>query len=84
MQPHEVRFLVDNYYQLQDERITFNGQIRSVSDGGQNEPHEVLTWLAKNTRFLEDQLKAALHAWAKKQPTASWALSIHGIGPVIA
>jgi hypothetical protein len=54
----EARFLVDAYYQLQDNRIRSDGQVRSMSKDG--EPHAVLQWLADMNRTLEDSIKAAL------------------------
>lgn len=77
---NEARFLVDSYYQMQDNRKRAAGQIRSVKD----EPHAVLEWLENNASYLENQIKAALACFAESQHMGKWAMSVHGIGPVIA
>jgi hypothetical protein len=77
----EARFLVDAYYQMQDNRIRSAHQARTL--GKEGEPHAVLDWLETQSRTLEDQLRGALKRYAESQPIGEWALSITGIGPVI-
>lgn len=78
----EARFLVDAYYQLQDNRIRSDGQVRSMSKDG--EPHATLQWLANMNRTLEESIKAALDAYSNASPVGQWMRSQKGIGPVIA
>jgi hypothetical protein len=78
---HEVRFLVDSYYQMQGNRIRSAGQIRSVED---KEPHRVLTWLEDNATFLENQIHKALDTYSASNPVGQWMREVKGIGPVIA
>ena len=78
----EARFLVDSYYQRQEDRKRGDNQIRSMNESG--EPHEVLSWLADNTRLLECQIKRALDAYSASSPIGKWSRDIIGIGPVIA
>ena len=78
----EARFLVDAYYQLQDNRIRSDGQVRSMSKDG--EPHATLQWLADMNRTLEESIKAALDAYSGSDPVGQWMRSQKGIGPVIA
>jgi hypothetical protein len=78
----EARFLVDAYYQLQDNRIRSDGQVRSMSRDG--EPHAVLQWLADMNRTLEESIKSALDNYSTASPVGQWARSQVGIGPVIA
>ena len=82
LSPHEVRFLVDAYYQMQEDRKRSVNQVRALSSSG--EPHEVLTWLAANTATLERNIKTALDAYSTADFVGRWAKSITGIGPVIA
>lgn len=77
----EVRFLVDYYYQMQDDRIAHAGRIRSIGD---SEPHEVLTWLETNSRMMENAIKSALDSYTMSSAIGIWCRSICGIGPVIA
>lgn len=79
MTPNEARFLVDCYYQMQENRIRADGQIRSMSE----EPHKVLSWLSDNSSFLEQQVKSALNHYAKSKHMGRWAMEVKGIGPVL-
>lgn len=81
MNPDEARFLVDAYYQMQDNRIRAAGQVRSMSKDG--EPHAVLSWLNEKSKTLELQVKSALDVYGKSQPIGVWARSVKGIGPII-
>lgn len=78
----EARFLVDAYYQLQDNRIRSDGQVRSMSKD--NEPHATLQWLADMNRTLEESIKSALDAYSGADPVGQWMRAQKGIGPVIA
>jgi len=78
----EARFLVDAYYQLQDNRIRSDGQVRSMSKDG--EPHATLQWLADMNRTLEESIKAALDVYSNSSPVGRWMREQKGIGPVIA
>lgn len=79
----EARYLVDAYYIMQDQRIRTEGQVRSMSTS--EEPHDVIQWLAKQSRLLEDQVKGALDRYTTAHPVGFWMKSsVKGIGPVIA
>jgi len=78
----EARFLVDSYYITQKDRIRAGNQVRALS--GSSEPHEVLAWLTAQSGVLENQIKRALLRYAEANKTGQWAMSITGIGPVIA
>ena len=77
----QARFMVDLYYQWQEDRKSAHGQIRAASE--EPEPHDVIMWLAENTRKVEDNIKNALGIYANSQTVGRWAQSIYGIGPVI-
>lgn len=79
----EVRFLVDAYYSMQDNRIRADGQVRSMEKQELPEPHLVLSWLSEQNRSLEDQIKRALTKYVDAHPVGEWLTSIFGIGPVI-
>lgn len=78
----EVRFLVDAYYQMQDNRIRAANQSRTLTESG--EPHDVLKWLKDQSQTLEDQVRRALDTYSKSTDVGQWLRSITGIGPVIA
>jgi len=75
----EARFLVDAYYIMQEDRKRLDNQVRSM----QAEPHEILYWLADNSRKLEDYIKVALDVYSGNNPVGQWARDQVGIGPVI-
>ena len=76
----EARFLVDAYYQMQDDRIRAAAQVRSMD----NEPHAVLSWLGEQSSMLETQVKGALDVYSANHPIGKRIRSVHGVGPVIA
>lgn len=78
----EARFLVDRYYQLQDNRIGTRNQERAAATVEQ-EPHAVLSYLGDQFEALEQQIKGALDKWTMAQPIGRWARSHKGVGPVI-
>lgn len=82
LQPHEARFLVSAYYQMQKKRITASHQIRELK--GDSAPHGILDWLESNNLFLEKQIQSALDKYSMSSPVGRWSRSIRGIGPVIA
>lgn len=79
----EARFLVDAYYQMQDNRISADGQIRSIDKSETPEPHAVLSWLSDQNATLEKQIRSALDRYAQAHIVGPWLYSICGIGPVI-
>ena len=84
---HEARFLVDAYYQMQEQRIRADGQIRSIVKSNKQqekaEPHDVLTWLSDQSGALEVQVRGALDRYVKTHMMGDWLYSVYGIGPVI-
>lgn len=79
--PNEARFLVDAYYQMQENRMRSAAQVRALSES--HEPHAILQWLATQDATLESQLRRALARYAEETPVGQWCLSNIGIGPVI-
>jgi hypothetical protein len=77
----EARYLVDAYYQMQDDRKRSDSQARALSESG--EPHEVLAWLGGNTAMLERNIKGALGVYASSHTVGDWSQSILGIGDVL-
>lgn len=77
----EARFLVDSYYQMQENRIRENHQLSALAERG--EPNRVLEWLAGQSSVIEQQIKRALEKYAMSKPLGQWAMSQVGIGPVI-
>lgn len=76
----EARFLVDAYYQMQDQRIRSNNQLRSMGE----EPHDVLTWFGAQSEVLEDQVRGALDVYSHNHAVGTWLRGVKGVGPVIA
>jgi hypothetical protein len=76
----QARYLVDLYYALQKMRIGAAAQVRSAGE----EPNMLIAWTKDMYAQLETDVKSALEKYAESQVPGKWALSIKGIGPVIA
>ena len=76
----ELRYLVDSYYRMQNDRIRSEGQTRSLSRD--TNPHDVIEWYGQQNRFLENQLKGAMAEYVNHHPVGQWLKSICGVGPV--
>ena len=80
--PKEVRFLVDTYYQLQERRKVSANQERSLIES--EESNMLVGYFVGQDAYSEKKIKQMLQAYAESKPDAAWAMSIVGIGPVIA
>lgn len=78
----EARYLVDLYYQMQDNRKRGDNQTRAMTESG--EPHGVISWVAVQSETLETRVKQLLDSYSRSKPIGKWARGICGIGPVIA
>lgn len=81
LQPHEVRYVVDIYYQLQKQRIRSKNQLRAAAE--QAEPNDLLLWVTDNMDVTERAIPRAMNEYVKSKRPGRWLLSVHGIGPVI-
>jgi hypothetical protein len=79
----EARFLVDQYYAFQEDRLRSAGRVRAMSADNPTEPHAVVQWLEGQSGVLENQIKGALDRYSKAHPIGRWMRSYKGIGPVI-
>lgn len=79
----EVRYIVDYYYMVQENRKRSGNQIAAFSKTA--EPHELFRYLNDQTVTLENQIKRAMDFWTDSHPVAK-ALKdkVYGVGPVIA
>ena len=75
----EARFLVSTYYNLQENRIRLDSQVRQCG-----EPAVFTSWMADIFRSLEDNVRVALDVYSSSHPVGVWARSKKGVGPVIA
>jgi hypothetical protein len=78
----EARYLVDAYYTLQDHRIEAQNQVRALT--ASEEPNVLLSWLFDQHYLLEKEIGKALGTFSSSRTPGVWAMSITGIGPVIA
>jgi hypothetical protein len=82
MGAHEVRYLVDTYYQMQDRRKASANQELALGKAG--EPVAMTDFFVALDSFSETKARQMLQAYAEGKQDAAWAMSIRGIGPVIA
>ena len=80
--PAEARFLVRQYYDVQEQRIRAYAQVRESSESG--EPSSLVVGMARHFEAGERKAKEALQGYAEGHEVGRWAMSITGIGPVIA
>jgi len=73
-----IRFLVDNYYLVQDQRKRLDLQISGI------ENPEPLQNIREVFFSAEKMMKRDIEKWCKGDFMATWAMSIVGIGPIIA
>jgi len=78
----DIRYLVDSYYQIQNNRIRSSNQVRASEELG--EANGVLVWINENNTLLENNIKKALDIYTDYTPVGRWLKSIVGIGPVLA
>lgn len=76
----EARFLVSQYYDMQDMRKRADMQIRHMGD---KELPSLLKYTADHAAFIESQLVRGLRRYAESTPVGQWMLEQHGVGPVI-
>lgn len=83
MQPHEIRFLVDTYYQVQDYRKAAGNQRLSLEKSG--ESHILIDYVLDQMLDIESTIKRAMDAWTDVESSGmgAWAKGICGIGPVL-
>lgn len=80
--PQEARYLVDYYYIMQEDRKRAGNQVRALQEAG--EPHSVVAWTFGTAQTIERNLKSVLGIYAEQHVPGRWAMSIRGIGPIIA
>ncbi len=77
-----ARWMIDQYYTIQDERI------RSASQGRANasaaEPKELIDWVFDTMRRFESAIQGALGEYAQQYKVGQWMMAQYGIGPVLA
>src|SRR5215471_6892160 len=77
----QARYLVDAYYNTQENRKRTDNQLRSLEVG--SEPHQLIAWVTEKNWTLEQQIARALNAYTRDHPMGEWMRNIVGIGPVL-
>lgn len=78
----QVAELCNIYYDLQKLRISTSNQAKAKGDN--ESPNQVPTWFSEQFTKLENDIKRMLNEYVNVYATGRWALSICGVGPVIA
>jgi hypothetical protein len=79
---NEARYLVDSYYQFQEQRKRAENQVRALETSG--EPNAAISWLSDQSDLLESRVKTLLDNYSRANKLGIWARSQRGIGPVLA
>lgn len=82
MSRDEARYLVWLYYAMQKNRLAAGNRLRALKTRG--EPGHSLAFIERQFLILETQVRRILAQWGCKFPEYRWAVSIYGIGPVLA
>ena len=83
MSDDEARYLVDAYYQEQENRKRSASQQRELAKTKPEAPNEAIAWLNDVNDILERNICTLLDSYQKSHPLGRWADEIPGIGPVI-
>ena len=76
-----ARHLVNAFYQMQDNRIRFAGQVRSKDN---EEPNELLGWFKDQSHLLEKQIESVMDKYTMANPVGRWMRKhIYGLGPIM-
>lgn len=79
----EVRFLVSNYYDAQQQRKRADMQLRHLGDAEVQELPGVLQYSADISAALEGDIRKALKKYAEGNPVGRWVMAQHGVAEVI-
>jgi hypothetical protein len=79
----EARWLVDQYYSVQDFRIQATGQERAVAQAADAASAELVHWLGGSMKTVEREIQKALDRYSDEHVPGRWMKSITGIGPVL-
>lgn len=77
----EARYIVDNYYRMQEFRKATENQGGALGKSGN--PHELIDWIHDGFWTIESAIKAMMDVYSDSKIVGLWAKSIRGIGPVI-
>lgn len=80
MGSQEARFLIDLYYQIQQQRMRLDSQILASSE---TEPFSLMGWLSTNQHRFESDIKRALFEFSDEYKIGRWLMSIKGIAEVL-
>ena len=78
---NDARWLVDQYYIIQEHRIAACAQARTSDESG--EPIELIDWVFESMNRFETAIRGALHTYAKSYRVGNWCLAQCGVGPVL-
>lgn len=90
---NEARFLIDNYYQIQQMRINTGNQIRALAQGADNKSNKEERNVTKITSSMllydqyvtmEANAKKLLDSFVESNYISRYASRIAGVGPVLA
>ena len=77
----DARWLTDQYYTIQDERIRSAAQLRHNEESA--EPHALINWVFESMQRFETAIKSALGEFAATYAAGQWMQAQYGIGPVL-
>src|SRR5262245_6676334 len=82
LDPAEVRYVIDRFYQTQDDRKRGNNQRRAAE--ADREPNALIAYLADQQEEFEAVYRSVLLIVARSTVVGRWLLSLTGVGPILA
>jgi hypothetical protein len=79
----EVRFVVQQYYNVQENRIRAQLRAKRLQTAGK--PNQIITWSLDHDKANESQIASFLDYYTKVEGTGmgEWARTVVGIGPIL-
>lgn len=86
---NEARFMVDLYYQMQEQRVRVNNQVKGLDRDAKKaetnaEPHDGLDWTLVQFNTLEKEIAKILKYYTESHEMAWFFEQTLGIGPILA
>jgi len=80
----EARFLVSDYYAVQEMRKRADMQLRHKSEEPVPERISALSYMGDGFAVMEREIQKMLESYAQENPVGRWMMTQYGVGPVIA
>ncbi len=78
-----LRFLVDNFYQIQELRKSSDNMNYAIEHGNDGEGFDSRMLVLASLKNIENQIKSIIDIYTDHVPVCKWAKNVLGVGPMI-